>query len=135
MWHLHAQGMLAFRPGPVLADVKAALAARDGSFHSGRQDTYDLIANVAEALSDEAVDIVQDSELDMTEPTPVRSFARKGDAGRDDAGNPDEREPVVVRHRFDKRKQQTARRIITLRDHRRGRPAHPTKHGSGRGCS
>jgi hypothetical protein len=105
-------------PGPLLADVKAELAETRVRAEDVRAETQGIARAVREAFDDEAADIVEDAELELA--TTVRVPVRR--AAGDDAVDVDAREPAVVRHRFDKKRREAARRIITLRDRRRGRP-------------
>lgn len=120
-------------PGPRLEDVQAIT-------RRGRRPAFEspvaLLEEVRGAFTDEAADIVADAELDLAEAAPVRPrrttsspLPSKPEHPSDPA--PTDRKPVVVRHRFDSRAEATARRLIVLRDRRRGRPASSqTRHGS-----
>jgi hypothetical protein len=127
-------GALVALPGPLLEEVRDALA-REG--RGANADAANIVDEVRAALRDEAQDIVEDAELDRPEPRsgtmPSFETARNDDAtvasGR--AGSSAERPPAVIRHRFDRDASQQARRLVTLRDRRRGRPPPGGgKHGS-----
>jgi hypothetical protein len=118
-----------------------------------RASNHLLVDDVRQTFEDEAPIVVAESELDF-EParrarcvprgtSSERERARDGTAdGNDldaDDGGADERSPrpePEVRHRFDRRRRrghtEAARRLIVLRDRRRGRPGktRPPKHGS-----
>jgi hypothetical protein len=108
---------LVARPGPLLSNIEAELATQRVDRDVVRARVHHIGDEVRGAFAEEAAVIVEDSHLDLVLPerTPV---AR---ASGDDV-EPGGREPAVVRHRFDKRRPETARRLIFLRDKRRGRP-------------
>ncbi len=119
-------GALVALPGPLLEQVRDELA-REGRGASA--DAAPLVDEVRAALRDEAADIVEDAELDRPEPRTGRlsSIDTSAQTERDTV----EGALVVVRHRFDTQAAQPARRLITLRDRRRGRPPPPGgTHGS-----
>jgi len=131
------------RPGPLLSDVEAALAQRRHDRVALRAASEALCEEVREAWREEAADIVEETELDLAtaQPLAVRTRLAAGaehESGRMDEPATDEgaRAPAVVRHRFDPRRNdevlRAARRLIVLRDRRRGRPARrgEKKHGS-----
>ena len=106
------------RPGPLLQEVREALAGRRGD----RQRRHGLVAELKAAWSEEAPEMLGEEALD---------FSRRREASE---GEPDEEgerpEPVEV-HLSDRRPSVTGRRPrrqVTRRDRRRGRP-------SGRGSS
>jgi len=120
-------------PGPTLDEVKERLARERPDTENVRERSHALVHAVRNAVRAESSEIVEDTMLDLTEPTIVTprgaSVAGEGDedakakqtatskAHAEAAG-----QAVVVRQRFDKRRDAAARRIITLRDRRRGRP-------------
>jgi hypothetical protein len=112
---------LVARPGPLLSDVQAELAAQRVDRDVVRARVHHIGDEVRGAFAEESADIVEDSDLDLVLPerTPV-ACASGDDVAPSEPG--DERKPAVVRHRFDKRGPETARRLIFLRDKRRGRP-------------
>ncbi len=121
-------GALVALPGPLLQQVRDELA-REGRGASA--DAAPLVDEVRAALRDEAADIVEDAELDRPEPRTGRLSSIDASAQTEHDIVPDERALVVVRHRFDTQAAQPARRLITLRDRRRGRPPPPGgTHGS-----
>ena len=121
-------------PGPTLDEVKEKLARERPEAEQVQKRSHALVDAVRDAVRAESSEIVEDSILDLTEPTIVSPRGRDASAsvGADDgkaeeaasSKEPaeDARPAVVVRHRFDKRRDAAARRIITLRDRRRGRP-------------
>jgi len=134
-------GAIIARPGPVLCDVQAELDRERRARDEVRDESHAIVDAVRQAFVEEAVQIVEEATLDLAAPTPHRPPRDKAgkngektdNAASDGAGEPagDERDPAVVRHRFDKRRVETARRIITLRDRRRGRPPRGSgSHGS-----
>lgn len=118
------------RPGPLLDDVKAELAtlAREDR---GR-GVVAIVDDVRDAFTDEAADIIAHDDLELC--TIARTAVMGGaSAESDDASSsPQEREPLVVRHRFDARpkRRPSAARVVVLRDRRRGRPQASGQHGS-----
>jgi hypothetical protein len=109
-------------PGPTLADVQAELAARRVDRDEVRAGAHAVSEAVRDAFENEAAGIAADAELELATKV-ARPVARaSGDDTAAEAADEDDRDPVVVRHRFDRRRGETARRIITLRDKRRGRP-------------
>jgi hypothetical protein len=109
------------KPGPLLRDVYAQLQA-ERSQHERQElkaHSIALLDASREALADEAKDLAADDN--MTFDTPTRATVT--------ASN--ERPPHRVQHRLSRTTTDPAsapRRIITLRDARRGRP--PGKHGA-----
>jgi len=109
-------------PGPLLSDLHF-----DGSH---REESFVLLRKVQDAFSDEAEAIAGEYELGTTTspakisvPMPA---AQTGEPAAEGEGDPKERPTVVVRHRFERRTKETAKRIVVLRDRRRGRPS--TRH-------
>ncbi len=134
-------GAVIAKPGPILCDVQAELDRERRARDEVRDESHAIVDAVRQAFVEEAGEIVEEATLDLAEPTPHRSA--RGKAGTNGekndntashgGGEPagDERGLAVVRHRFDKRRAETARRIITLRDRRRGRPPRGAgSHGS-----
>lgn len=124
-------------PGPTLDEVKERLAQERRDPEQQRARSQAVVDAVRDAVRDESADIIEDSLLDLTEPKIVSTpanVARDGEArpGGEARLDEDKRPPVVVRHRFDKRRDAAARRIITLRDRRLGRPSKEGRdtHGS-----
>jgi hypothetical protein len=115
-------------PGPLLADVEAELAAQRVARDDVRDSAHQISRAVREAFDNEAGHIADDAHLDIDNAHRTRSSGSSTTADEphagDDSAKPeaDERPPAVVRHRFDRRRRDTARRVITLRDKRRGRP-------------
>ena len=135
---------LVAQPGPLLEDVKAELAREQRDRDAVRERTRDIVDEVREAWRDEAAEVVADAELNRVEVVHVAAARRRGpkesgggdgaaggdvgDVGEDEAAD---RGPAVVRHRFDRRRRETARRMVILRDRRRGRPRRgDASHGS-----
>ena len=126
---------LVTKPGPLLHDVRAELATERAlqQRHEVHAHSITLLDEARSALTDEAEDLIADNE--MTFDTPVRAASRTAAATNSAAGQnshaPGERGDAVVQHRFHKRDNDprtASRRVITLRDARRGRP--PGKHGA-----
>lgn len=136
---MHAQpkdSAFVTKPGPLLADVLQELmqersqqerqAARAQAIATG-DDAYLAFDEEAATLAaeDEMVfDAPGRSGGTDKAPTEVPA-AHNGDRGQLPTGAPAEREQAVVQHRFTRSKVDPAtapRRVITLRDARRGRP-------------
>jgi len=120
-------------PGLTLDEVKERLARERPDTENVRERSHALLAAVRDAVRAESSEIVEDTMLDLSEPTIVtpRRASVAGDedaeakakqAASSKAPGEDAGQAVVVRHRFDKRRDAAARRIITLRDRRLGRP-------------
>jgi hypothetical protein len=111
-------GAILTRPGPTLADVKAELAREALDREALRARSIAIVDEVREALCDEAPELVAHASVDFE--------AKKEHAptGGDVTRSAEERTPLVTRHRFDRGRadRDLARRIVTLRDRRRGRP-------------
>ena len=108
------------KPGPTLEEVKVELARSRGNAPAGAErDT--MLDAVRDALSDEASALVRRDDIELCRKVPI---------------DPPQAEPgdIEVRHRFDpkSRKKSAAKRIVTLRDRRRGRPRRSgeKRHGS-----
>ena len=100
--------------GPLLADVQTALGRQSQVLPEAAQCRFALIEAVKRALTEEASDVVE--HLD----------AEQGDFSQDGAAHANAASQLVVRHRFSKHSsdgERGARRIVTLRDRRRGRPS------------
>ena len=128
-------GALVSAPGPLLVDVQAELE-RDRDLRTGlRQQSRLIIDEVREAFAEEAQEVVEHAGMTLSEASVVRvSVPNAADAEKgDEPGSGEHARPtVVVRHRFDRRIEQGAyapRRVVVLRDRRRGRPATSGKHG------
>jgi len=142
-------------PGPTLRDVQAQLAAqRELADRSQAQDvqqrSIQLLEEVRAALTDEATQLCEHADLDFdrahrtsdssrTRPLPASKQDARTDvgAGVDTAGAPlrEGRTEVRTRHRFALRlanaEATDARRVVVLRDRRRGRPRRASKrHGA-----
>jgi hypothetical protein len=140
------------RPGPTLRQVQWLLEQRAARAQpaASAEARFELMDRAREALLDEAEVICEHASdgMDFQHPqrTPTGSAPaarlRPGQARRDGHERIDERidhdvvhdrAPVIVRHRFDKRStaggDRDARRIITLRDRRLGRPR-TSRHGT-----
>lgn len=135
------------KPGPLLTDVMNELAdqrqLRSSEQRQARHtDSIALIEEARAAFVDESEEVVgHDAQLfdDNTHVAASRSLkqdTRVHAARNNTASSPEttERAERAVVHRFTKRNNDPAtapRRIITLRDARRGRPKRPkSKHGS-----
>lgn len=113
------QGALVAQPGPLLCDVQAELHAgeRPRTRDELRAHAVQMLDDVRTAVTDEAAELCAHAELDFEQPG-------AGDASASADPHPDR--PVITRHRFSRPRDgvdATARRIIVLRDRRRGRPA------------
>jgi len=124
-------------PGPTLEQVQAELEREGRERGRGsardRVEAHDVVDEVREVFEREAPDLVAESPMHVSRPPSVQTG---------DESNPDD-EGVHVRRRRDRRRKPRAgeaRRIVTLRDARRGRPPKrrapdeddrgSTKHGS-----
>jgi hypothetical protein len=122
-------GALVTEPGPLLCDVIAELDAglRLRSRNDVRDQAAQMLDEVRAAVADEATELVEHSELDFEQ----RGVERVAHAAKDRSG-PDA--PVIIRHRFARARDGAdaiARRVIVLRDRRRGRPTTTaTRHGA-----
>jgi hypothetical protein len=118
-------GAIVTQPGPLLCDVKAQLQAeRAAQEHATiHANCVRLVEEVRQAVTDEAADICADDPYHPADAKPGTSTEVDDQAER----------PIVVRHRFDKAKaneDREARRLVILRDQRRGRPKRATgNHG------
>jgi REP element-mobilizing transposase RayT len=110
-------GAIVTQPGQLLCDVKAQLQAElpAQERETMQADSLRLVEEVRQAVAAEAADICADEPYQPADAKPGPSA---------DADEPTER-PVVVRRRFDKAEagdDLNARRVVTHRDQRRGRP-------------
>jgi hypothetical protein len=128
---------LVTKPGPLLHDIQAELATERApqERHDVHAQSITLLDEARAALTDEAEDLIADNEMTFDTVVRAASSRRTATATNSAVGNsshaPGERGDAVVQHRFHKRNNdpRTApRRVITLRDARRGRP--PGKHGA-----
>jgi hypothetical protein len=109
-------------PGPLLCDVKAELERSRAPREQTLVATRALLDEVSGAFAHEAVEIERHNAVAFDDvPIP-------GSSKPDTTEDPDGTEPhsVIVRHRFGKRNpvdKSEARRIVVLRDRRRGRPS------------
>jgi hypothetical protein len=140
------------RPGPSLSDVQRTLDERRarGSAPADSDGRFELVDCVRQAMCEQAEAICEHASDDMDFHAPARAAASApatpatGNAhDHDDCDDCHDDEDVdvessraaIVRHRFDKHhphgdaSERDARRIITLRDRRRGRPT-KSRHGS-----
>jgi hypothetical protein len=123
------------RPGPLLRDVQAELEAR-GRPSGPTPDRFQLCDQTREAFELEARDICDHASngMDFDSGAGVQGSgsARSAAAPEQASAADDADAPVVVRHRFARPRDgsdQGARRVVTLRDRRMGRP--PSKrHGT-----
>jgi putative transposase len=100
-------------PGPSLADVIAELERAPVTRDDALARTTSLLDEVRDAFAEDAAEIVEHDAVGLDDELPRTS-------GESEDG--DER-TVVVRHRFGRSDDdENARRIIVLRDSRRGRP-------------
>ena len=128
------------RPGPLLHDVMREQSRRERESATGA-NTFDLLDGVRRAFDAEAGDIVDDATLDFATPAGARLDEKPngGTAPRldlvhertDTTRLPEGRESAVVRHRFEPKREESASRVIVLRDRRRGR----RRRSGGRGSS
>lgn len=113
------------RPGPLLEEVREALAARRAERRGpgrDRQRQWGLMAELRASWSDAAPEMLDAEGLDFSK----RRAASEGAASEGETGEGEERpEPVEV-HLSDRRPSVTGRRPrrwVTRRDRRRGRPS------------
>jgi hypothetical protein len=103
-------------PGPSLADVMAELGRGPVTRDEVFADTASLLDEVRDAFAEEADEIVVHDTLSLDDDPPPASV---------DSDEGDKRSVIVVRHRFSRRSdEEPARRVVVLRDRRRGRPRH-----------
>lgn len=114
------QGALVAMPGPLLSDLSF-----DGSH---REQSFELLQNVQDAFSDEAEQIATEYEVAPTAGQPQTAAQPQPSTEAAEDEESDEGPEVVVRHRFGPRTKKRPRRIVVLRDRRRGRPN--KRHGS-----
>ena len=118
-------GAIVTRPGPTLAEVQAELDAMPAPTST----PHDLVDAVRDALREEADELAEHAAVELATASQTRVVAAAASAASGEETPP---EAVVVRHRFDRRDRQRpeARRVITLRDQRRGRPRRgDSRHG------
>ena len=125
-------GAVVTQPGPLLCDIEAELHAerlpRDRD--SLRSHAVDLIGALRTAIADECSELCAHADLDFDQGGPP--LPSSNDTGL----NADDRPPLLVRHRIGLRsaiegEAGGARRMIVLRDRRRGRPSgSQTRHGA-----
>ena len=99
----------------MLCDVEAQLQLEPQAQQALLEQRVALATEIRNAFAEEAADICEHADLDIAQRVAV--------VGATEAC--DDEAPVVVRHRFDKgsaEQAQGARRVVTLRDRRRGRP-------------
>lgn len=127
-------GQLVTRPGPLLCDVRGRLESDAARRAQLRGSARELERDVRAAFDEEARDILNHTELDVSDTTAsVAPSARSGtsrettDAAGEIAKNRTARaadDSSQVRHRFDRTADDPrAARVVVLRDRRRGRPA------------
>jgi len=115
-------------PGPLLCDVQAELAKPDRDRTAVVDASNALLTAVREAVTTRASELI-----DAEDAGPYESaVTRTSPVGLAEDDPP---AALVVRHRFDRRRDTRddairARRVVTLRDRRRGRPPGSTRHGS-----
>jgi len=108
------------RPGPTLEEVQAELDA----MRAPRSTPHELVGAVRDALCEEADELVEHAAVELVTASQTRVGAVTASATSGDGATETPPAAVVVRHRFDRRDRQRpqARRVVTLRDRRRGRP-------------
>jgi hypothetical protein len=114
-------GALVTQPGPTLDDIMTELHMERGMPLT--DEAMSLLHDVREAFAEEATELCEDAVLDFASIGNSATALNAPQANGSGEGA-DGDQPVIVRHRFDKRgaDYHNARRIITLRDKRRGRP-------------
>jgi len=138
-------GALLCLPGPLLSEVQEQLqAAREAgtgpSAVAVQQHTFELADAVRQVFQDDAAELCEEDHLDFNKaPAVVGDSAAGVDAAESAPDDKGERAAATTRHRFDKRARsqpsqqagpQGARRLVILRDRRRGRPAGFGRRGS-----
>jgi putative transposase len=134
-----AGGGLVCRPGPLLCDVQAELdAARDRrrafGLASDSEGRFALVNQTCDAFRQEAAELCEHAAEGMDFHSPPAHVAAATASvaeheNEDDASA--QRTPAVVRHRFARTRpgqDRGARRVVTLRDRRRGRRS--LRHGN-----
>ena len=119
-------GVLLTQPGPTLDDIIDDLQTERGAPLS--EEALQLLDDVREAFAEEASELCDEAHMSVERSNNDATdddTAHHRDAARADINTKDTRSQVTVRHRFDKRDVdlEHSRRIITLRDKRRGRPS------------
>ncbi len=107
------------RPGPLFTEVCDELERVSPAPETITAISHELIDQVEQAFRDEAEQILEESLCDLSDALPVSVTA-----GADEGDGPPA--SVAVRHRFDRRvpvDKTAARRMVVLRDRRRGRPS------------
>lgn len=113
---------LVSRPGPTLEDARAMLAGQS-SGGPIREEAVVVVETTREVLSENIERVCQEEQVDLASKDASPAMAsRDGDAA-DPKITTGPTDAPVVRHRFDRQvRAGTTRRVITLRDKRRGRP-------------
>ena len=107
------------RPGPLFREVCDELERVSPAPETITAISHELIDQVEQAFRDEAEQILEESLCDLSDALPV-SVTASADEGDGPPAS------VAVRHRFDRRvpvDKTAARRMVVLRDRRRGRPS------------
>jgi len=134
----HGTGLVT-RPGPTLGEVQAMLEPDREPVPPSSKARVELMDRARDALFQEAAELCEHAsegmDFDSARHSSQASAAPQRPGGDEEHG-PEEaseaRPAPVVRHRFDRRPQagdDPPRRVITLRDRRRGRPP-GSRHGS-----
>jgi hypothetical protein len=129
------------RPGPLLADVYAELEREPLPREEALASNAALTDSVREAFAEEAAEIEQHNAFSLLDEVPVRYSPGQGEGHGDAQGGVTSAQDatdspaasVVVRHRFDRRTgadKDAARRVVVLRDARRGSPRRTDRHGN-----
>ena len=116
------------RPGPLPSELCPTRAdvADDAEGPPDMERSLELLDMAREAFNEEAPLLVEQADLvfEQSHGGTASTAAASGEAEEVST-------PVVVRHRFDSRTDSShRRRVITLRDRRRGRPASASRHGA-----
>jgi hypothetical protein len=128
------------RPGPLLADISAELDRHPLPREEAFAISAALTDSVHEAFVEEAAEIEEHNAFSLLDEVPVRyapgqaeSQGAQAEAGVTQGATGTPAASVVVRHRFDRRTpvdKHSARRVVVLRDARRGRPRRTDRHGN-----
>jgi hypothetical protein len=113
---------LVTRPGPLLSQIRQEADDLDKAEREAlHADSLKLLDEVREAFDEEAPELVAEDHLDFERDQDVQNLTRPDAAPADGSGR------VVRRHRFDREPRDGelagVRRVVILRDARRGRPA------------